>query len=39
MMDVSQPVPMSFIFETIALIFGVVALGIWGVQKGKKNAK
>ena len=39
MPDISQPVPMSFILETIAAIFAVVAIGIWGVKKGKSDAK
>lgn len=39
MPEISQPVPMGFIVETIALIFAVVALGIWGVKKGKSDAK
>jgi hypothetical protein len=34
---ISQPVPMSFIIETIAVIFAIVALGIVGVKIGKKK--
>jgi len=33
--DITQPVPMSFIFETIGVIFALIALGIYGVRKGK----
>jgi hypothetical protein len=36
MPDISQPVPMSFIIETIGAIFLVVAIGIYGVKKGKR---
>ena len=35
MPDISQPVPMSFIIETIVVIFAIVALGIVGVKKDK----
>jgi len=35
MPDVTQPVPMSFIIETIFMIFALVGLGIYGVKKGK----
>ena len=39
MPDISQPVPMSFIIETIAAILLVVAIGIAGVKsaKGKRS--
>jgi multisubunit Na+/H+ antiporter MnhC subunit len=35
MPDISQPVPASFIIETIVVIFAIVALGIFGVKKAK----
>ncbi len=35
--DVSQPVTASFIIETIAAIFVLVAAGIFAVKKGKKG--
>jgi len=39
MPNISQPVPMSFILETVAAIFVVVAIGIAGVKiaKGKRS--
>ena len=39
MPDISQPVPMSFIIETIAAIFAIVGIGILGVKMGKRNGK
>ncbi len=39
MPDISQPVPLSFIIETIGAIFALVAIGILGVKRAKKNAK
>ncbi len=36
MPDISQPVPFSFIVETIGAIFAVVAIGIVAVNKRKK---
>ncbi len=37
MVDVSQPVPMSFVIETIGAIFVVIALGIMMVKQAKKK--
>lgn len=33
MPDLSQPVPLSFIFETIGAILALVAVGIWLVKR------
>lgn len=35
MVDVTQPVPMSFVLETIGAIFVVIALGIMMVKQAK----
>lgn len=37
MIDVTQPVEMSFVFETIGAIFVVIALGIMMVKQAKKK--
>ncbi len=37
MPDISQPVPFGFILTTIGVIFAIVALGIYGVKKGKRD--
>ena len=37
MIDVTQSVPMSFIIETIGVIFVVIALGILMVRKAKRT--
>ncbi|MDD2829324.1 MAG: hypothetical protein PHW18_07115 [Sulfuricurvum sp.] len=37
MVDVTQAVPMSFIFETIGAIFVIIALGIMMVKQAKKK--
>jgi bacteriorhodopsin len=37
MIDVSQPVPMSFVFETVGVIFAVIALGIMMVKQAKRR--
>ena len=37
MPDISQPVPMSFVIETIAAILFLVAVGIVGVKMGKRK--
>jgi len=37
MIDVSQPVPMNFVFETVGSIFAVIAIGIWMVKQAKRR--
>ena len=37
MIDVSQPVPMNFVFETVGAIFAVIAIGIWMVKQAKRR--
>jgi hypothetical protein len=37
MMDVTQSVPMSFILETIGVIFASIAVGIGMVIKAKRT--
>jgi len=37
MIDVSQPVPMLFIAETVGVIFAVIALGIVMVRQAKRQ--
>lgn len=37
MIDVTQSVPMSFIIETIGVIFATIALGILMVRKAKRT--
>jgi hypothetical protein len=37
MPDITQPVPFYFIVETIGMIFALVALGIYGVKKGRSK--
>ena len=37
MPDITQPVPFWFIVATIGVIFAIVGIGIYGVQKGKKD--
>lgn len=37
MIDVTQPVPMSFIAETVGVIFIVIALGILMVKQAKRK--
>lgn len=37
MIDVTQPVPLSFVFETIGVIFVVIALGIMMVKQAKRR--
>jgi flagellar biogenesis protein FliO len=37
MPDVTQPVPFYFIIETIGFIFALVAIGIYGVKRGKEK--
>jgi hypothetical protein len=39
MPDVSQPVPLSFIFQTIGAIFVVVGIGIMIVRRVKKRSE
>jgi hypothetical protein len=34
--DLSQPVPLSFVIETIAAIFAVIGIGIAAVIRAKK---
>jgi len=36
MPDVTQPVPMAFIVETIVVIFVIIGLGIVAVRRAKK---
>lgn len=36
MPDLSQPVPMSFVVETLVVIFAVIGLGIAAVMRAKK---
>ncbi len=36
MPDLAQPVPLSFVFETIAAIFVVIGIGIAAVLRAKK---
>ncbi len=37
MIDVTQPVPMSFVIETVGIIFAVIALGIVMVKQAKRQ--
>ena len=37
MIDFSQPVPMSFIVETVGVIFAVIAVGIAMVKQAKRR--
>ncbi len=37
MIDVTQPVPMVFIFETVGVIFAVIGAGIYMVKKAKRT--
>lgn len=37
MIDVSKPVPMSFILETIGVVLAVVAAGIFMVKQAKRQ--
>lgn len=37
-MDFSQPVTLTFIFSTIAVIFGLIAIGIYFVNKHTPKA-
>jgi len=37
MIDVTQAVPMSFIAETVGVIFAVIALGIMMVRNAKQK--
>ncbi|HEX5328676.1 hypothetical protein [Sulfuricurvum sp.] len=37
MIDVTQPVPLSFVAETVGVIFIVIALGIMMVKNAKRR--
>lgn len=37
MIDVTQPVPISFVIETVGVIFAVIALGIVMVKQAKRQ--
>jgi glucose uptake protein GlcU len=37
MIDMTQPVPMSFIFESVGVIFAVIGLGIMMVKQAKRR--
>lgn len=37
MIDLTQPVPMSFILETVGVIFAVIGLGIFMVKQAKRK--
>lgn len=37
MIDVTQPVPLSFVAETVGVIFIVIALGIMMVRQAKRK--
>jgi len=37
MIDVTQPVPLSFVAETVGVIFIVIALGIMMVRNAKRR--
>lgn len=37
MIDLTQPVPMSFVIETVGTIFAVIALGIVMVKQAKRH--
>lgn len=37
MIDISQPVPMSFVAETVGVIFAVIAIGIIMVKQAKRK--
>lgn len=37
MIDVTQPVPLSFVAETVGVIFIVIALGIVMVKQAKRQ--
>jgi hypothetical protein len=37
MIDMTQPVPMSFVAETVGVIFAVIALGIFMVKQAKRK--
>lgn len=37
MIDVTEPVSMSFIIETVGVIFAVIAVGIFMVRQAKRK--
>lgn len=37
MIDMTQPVPMVFIIETVGVIFTVIAIGIFMVKQAKNK--
>jgi len=37
MIDVTQPVPLSFVAETVGVIFVVIAIGIMMVRNAKRR--
>lgn len=37
MIDLTQPLPLSFVIETVGVIFVVIALGIMMVRKTKQK--
>jgi hypothetical protein len=37
MIDVTQSVPLSFVFETVGVIFIVIAIGIMMVKQAKRK--
>lgn len=37
MIDVTQPVPLSFVAETVGVIFIVIAMGIMMVKQAKRR--
>ena len=37
MIDVTQPVPLSFVAETVGVIFIIIALGIMMVRNAKRR--
>lgn len=36
-MDMTQSVPFSLVVETVLIIFAVIGIGIWAVQRAKKR--
>ncbi len=37
MMNIAEPVPMSFIVETVAVIFAIIGIGILMVKNAKRQ--
>ncbi len=37
MIDVTQPVPMAFVAQTVGVILAVIGMGIYRVKKAKRT--